>query len=124
MKRAGIFAVVLFLTGCSGNALYYDPDEQALKPERFSRLSKFSITNLSDSTDCGYSCLYGQADRFYLFKPNPAYEPFECSSDFTITPGNRYLIINKSVGDAATWRIIVEIDRNKRVNLITPDSDG
>lgn len=113
--------ILLLLTACGSNVLYYDPQEKAIKPCGYRWVSYFAIMDASDSSSCTYMAIDGaEANRFYLFQPNHNYKPVSCIGNFSIRPNAKYVIVNRTIRDASTWEMVIEIDSIKNVKQIKP----
>ncbi len=105
--------MIICLTRCGDNGIYYDAKEQVLKPSRFSRFTNLYIRNLTDSSSCMYRAHFGKGYRYFLLddKKNLSdYFLINCSKGFRIKPNNRYLINNRVEPDATDLYCTLEVN--------------
>jgi len=110
-----IFLLLLF--GCGNNSIVFNGEEQSVQACNGGGISLLSVV-----TDLGVVHLRqvsGDADQFFLFKPNPGYvieSTYPNSVDTIIfTRGHKYVISNRSVPDATRGSVEIEIDNFGRV---------
>jgi len=107
------FFFTCFLFGCSGNGIYYNDKEKAICSCSKKNIKRMIIENKTKKYSFTLIHSTSYNNNFFLLKPNKDYEVEYrgCrENDFILEPNTRYLITNRSNGDAGPSVIIIDVD--------------